>query len=312
MSTQTTAVPGSFAQWDGISLALRAFYWSIRRELWENRSLYIAPLIAATVFVLGFIVSVARLRHQVSSSQLDTAQLHEALTTRFDLAAGLIMGVAFFVGIFYAIDALYGERRDRSILFWKSLPISDLITVLSKFTVPIVVVPVISFGITLLTQFAMLLLSSVILAGSGANLGIVWNVTPFLLDSAALFYHLLTIHGFWYAPLYAWLLLVSAWAPRLPFLWAFLPPFVICGLEKITLGTSYFLDLLKYRALGPDNTMTPEHHQHVSGGATIPQHTAATLIPHHFFSTPGLWIGVVVAAALLFITVRVRRYRGPI
>lgn len=311
MSTQTTTVPGSFAQWDGISPALRAFCWSIRRELWENRSLYIAPLIAATVFVLGFIVSVARLRHQVSSSQLDTAQLHEALTTRFDLAAGLIMVVAFVIGIFYAIDALYGERRDRSILFWKSLPISDLTTVLSKFTIPIIVVPVISFGITLLTQFVMLLLSSAILAGSGASLGIVWNVTPFLVDSGALFYHLLTIHGFWYAPLYAWLLLVSGWAPRLPFLWAFLPPFVICGLEKITLGTSYFLDLLKYRALGPNGAMAPEHHQQVSG-ATIPQHTAATLIPHHFFSTPGLWTGLVVAAVLLFVTVRVRRYRGPI
>jgi len=311
MSTQTTAVPGSLAPSDGISPALRAFYWSIRRELWENRSLYIAPLLAATAFVLGFIVSVVRLRHQVSSSQLDAAQLHEALTTRFDLAAGLIMGIAFFIGIFYAIDALYGERRDRSILFWKSLPISDLVTVLSKFTVPIVVVPVISFGITLLTQLAMLLLSSVILAGSGASLGIVWNVTPFLVDSGALFYHLLTIHGFWYAPLYAWLLLISAWAPRLPFLWAFLPPFVICGLERITLGTSYFLDLLKYRALGPDNTMTPEHHQQVSA-ATIPQHTAATLIPHHFFSTPGLWAGLVVAAVLLFLTMRVRRYRGPI
>ena len=311
MSTQTTTVPGSFAQRDRISQTLGAFYWSIRRELWENRSLYIAPLIAAAVFVLGFIVSVARLRHQVSSSQLGSAKLHEALTTRFDLAAALIMGVAFFVGVFYAIDALYGERRDRSILFWKSLPISDSITVLSKFTVPIVVVPVISFGITLVTQLAMLLLSSVILVGSGADLGTVWNVTPFLVDSGALFYHLLTIHGFWYAPLYAWLLLISAWAPRLPFLWAFLPPFVICGLEKITLGTSYFLDLLKYRALGPNGAMSPEHHQQASG-ASIPQHTAATLIPHHFFSTPGLWTGLVVAAVLLFVTVRVRRYRGPI
>ncbi len=311
MSTQTV-VPGSFAQSDGISRALETFYWSIRRELWEYRSLYFAPLIAATVFIFGFIVSVARLRHLVSSSQLDAAQLHEALTTRFDLAAGLIMGIAFFVGIFYAIDALYGERRDRSILFWKSLPVSDLITVLSKFTVPIVVVPTISFGITLLTQFAMLLLSSMILVGSGANLGIVWNATPFLLDSAALFYHLLTIHGLWYAPLYAWLLLASAGAPRVPFLWAFLPPFVICGLEKITLGTSNFLNLLKYRALGPNGAMTPEHHHPLTSAEAIPQHTAATLIPHHFFSTPGLWTGLLVAAALLFVTVRVRRYRGPI
>ena len=301
MSTQTTTVPGSFAQMDGISSSLLAFYWSIRRELWENRSLYLAPLIAAIVFLLGFVVSAIHLRHRFSSSQIDTAQLREALTTRFDIAAALIMFIAFFIGIFYTIDALYGERRDRSILFWKSLPVSDLTTVLSKFSIPIVVVPMVSFAITLVTQFCMLLLSSVILMGSGAGVSIVWTGVPFLSDSSVLFYHLLTVHGFWYAPLYAWLLLISAWAPRLPFLWAVLPPFVIAGLEKITLGTSHFVDLLKYRALGPNSAMAPEHH-----------HTTTTLIPQHFFSTPGLWTGVVIAAALLFVTVRVRRYRGPI
>lgn len=301
MSTQTTTMPGSFAQPDGISSALWAFYWSIRRELWENRSLYLAPLLAATVFLFGFVVSAIHLRHRFSSSQLDAEQLREALTTRFDIAAALIMFIAFLIGIFYTIDALYGERRDRSILFWKSLPVSDLTTVLSKFSIPIVVVPMVSFAITLVTQFCMLLLSSVILMGSGADVGIVWTGIPFLSDSSVLFYHLLTIHGFWYAPLYAWLLLISAWAPRLPFLWAVLPPFVIVGLERITFGTSHFLDLLKYRALGPNSAMTPEHH-----------HTTTTLMPHHFFSTPGLWTGVVIAAALLFVTVRVRRYRGPI
>jgi ABC-2 type transport system permease protein len=301
MSTQTTTVPGSFAKPDGISRALSTFYWSIRRELWEYRSLYLAPMIAAAVFLFGFIFGTIRLRHRFSSSQLDTAQLRQALTTHFDVAAAFIMGIAFFIGIFYSMDALYGERRDRSILFWKSLPVSDLTIVLSKFTTPIVVVPIVSFTITLVTQFAMLLLSSVILAGTG-TVNIVWAGTPFLSDSAALFYHLLTIHGLWYAPLYAWLLLISAWAPRLPFLWAVLPPFVVGGFEKITFGTSHFLDFLKYRALGPNSAMTPEHHQHF----------AATLIPEHFFSTPGLWSGLVVAAALLFVTVRVRRYRGPI
>lgn len=301
MSTQSTTIHGSFAQSDGFSLALRSFYWSIRRELWENRSLYIAPLIAAVVFLLGFLVVLVSLRNRAFSSTISPERLHQVLTSRHDLAAALIMGTAFVVGIFYTIDALYGERRDRSILFWKSLPVSDLTTVLSKFTIPIVVVPVVSFAIALLTQFCMLLLSSLVLAGSGVPVGTVWTVT-FLHGSSALFYHLLTIHGFWYAPLYAWLLLVSAWAPRLPLLWAVLPPFVICGLEKIAFSTTYFLDLLKYRALGPSSTMTPEHHQDM----------AATLIPHHFFSTPGLWTGLLVAAALLYLTMRVRRYRGPI
>jgi ABC-2 type transport system permease protein len=301
MSTQATTAPGSYAQPDGMSRALGTFYWSIRRELWEYRSLYLAPLIAAAVFLLGFLVSAIHLRHRFSSSQLDTTQLREALATRFDIAAVLIMGIAFLIGIFYAIDALYGERRDRSILFWKSLPVSDLTTVLSKFAIPVVVVPMASFAITLVTQFAMLLLSSVILAGTG-TVETVWAGTPFVSDSGALFYHLLTVHGLWYAPLYAWLLLVSAWAPRLPFLWAALPPFVIAGLEKITFGTSHFLDMLKYRALGSGAGMSLEHHHH----------SADTLIPHHFFSTSGLWTGLAVAAVFLFVTMRVRRYRGPI
>src|SRR5690348_1882559 len=107
MSTHTTTVPGSFAQLDEMSRALGTFWWSIQRELWENRSLYVAPLVAATVFLFGFVVSVIRLRHRVSSSQLDSTQLREALTTRFDIAAVLIMGIAFLIGIFYSIDALY-------------------------------------------------------------------------------------------------------------------------------------------------------------------------------------------------------------
>jgi ABC-2 type transport system permease protein len=303
MNTQSSTVPGSFAQPEGISAAVRSFYWSIRRELWENRSLYIAPLVAATVFLFGFLLNLFALRHRISSSQLDTEQVRAALTTRHELAAALIMGTAFVVGIFYTIDAFYGERRDRSILFWKSLPVSDLVTVLSKFMIPIVIVPMLSFAVTLVTQFSMLLLSSVMLMGSGVNLGTVWTGTPILHASSVLFYHLLTIHGFWYAPLYAWLLLVSAWAPRLPLLWAVLPPFVICGLEQIAFNTSYFLELLKYRALGPGSAMGPQDHSH---------DFTASLIPPHFFSTPGLWTGLVVAAVLLFLTVRVRRYRGPI
>lgn len=302
MSTQSTTVPESLAQPPAVSPALRAFYWSIRRELWENRSLYIAPLIAAVVFLFGFLVNLFTVQHRLNSSQLDSEHLRKALTARHDMAAGLIMGTAFVVGIFYTIDAFYSERRDRSILFWKSLPVSDLVTTLSKLSIPIVIVPIVSFAITLLTEFCMLLLSTVILAGSGADLKIVWTGSPFLSDSSALFYHLLTIHGFWYAPLYAWLLLISAWAPRLPILWAVLPPFVICGLERIAFNTNYFLQLLKYRGLGPDSSMAPEHHQ---GFMT-------TLIPHHFFSTPGLWTGMVVAAGLVYLTVRVRRYRGPI
>ncbi len=307
MNTQSTAMHESPLDSQGIAPAVisatRLMYWSVRRELWENRSIYIAPLAAAAVFLFGFVINMATMRHHLGAWLLDPAQQHDLLTTRYEISASLIMGTALIVGIFYTLDALYGERRDRSILFWKSLPVSDLTTVLSKLTIPLVILPLVSFAITLATQFIMLLLSSVILLGSGVNIAALWTGVSFFKVSLVLLYHLLTVHGLWYAPLYGWLLLVSARAPRAPFIWAFLPPFVICGVEKIAFNTSYFLALLQYRLLGPGDAMAP-HHQ--------PDDFMATLIPEHFFSNPGLWIGLAIAAAFLAAAVRLRRYQGPI
>jgi ABC-2 type transport system permease protein len=307
MSTQSNAMPESFDSQKIAPAAMsatRPLYWSVRRELWEYRSIYIAPLVAAIVFLLGFFISMVSLRHRLHGVwPLDSAQGRDVFATRYELAAALIMGTALIVGVFYTLDALYGERRDRSILFWKSLPVSDLITVLSKFTIPIVILPLLSFAITIATQFIMLLMGSVILLGSGVNIATLWTEASFVHVSLVLLYHLLTVHGLWYAPLYGWLLLVSAWAPRAPFLWAFLPPFVICGVEKIAFNTTHFLALLQYRLIGPGDAMAPH---------SAPPDFMATLIPTHFFSTAGLWTGVAMAAVFLFAAVRLRRYQGPI
>ena len=303
MNTQSNAMTEPSIQSQGTVSATRAMYWSIRRELWENRSIYVGPLVAALVFLFGFVINMVATRHRIDASPLDPAQPHDLLATRYELSAALIMGTAFIVGIFYSLDALYGERRDRSILFWKSLPVSDLLAVLSKLTIPVVILPLLSFAITLATQFIMLLLSSAILAGSGVNIAALWAEVSFFHVSLVLLYHLLTVHGLWYAPLYGWLLLVSAWARRAPFVWAFLPPFVICGVEKIAFNTSHFLALLQERLLGPRGSMAADHH---------PKDLMTTLIPDRFFSTPGLWIGLGIAAAFLAAAVRLRRSQGPI
>jgi ABC-2 type transport system permease protein len=307
MSTQSNSVPESFDSQKIAPAAMsatRPLYWSVRRELWEYRSIYIAPLAAAIVFLLGFFISTVSLRHRMHGVwPLDSAPGRDVFATRYELAAALIMGTALIVGIFYSLDALYGERRDRSILFWKSLPVSDLITVLSKLAIPVVILPLLSFAITIATQFIMLLLGSIILLGSGVNIATLWTEASFIHVSLVLLYHLLTVHGLWYAPLYGWLLLVSAWAPRAPFLWAFLPPFVLCGVEKIAFDTAHLLTLLQYRLLGPEDAMAPH---------SAPPDFMATLIPTHFFSTPGLWTGLALAAVFLAAAVRLRRYQGPI
>jgi ABC-2 type transport system permease protein len=310
MSDEFSAAPGSFeshATTPGARATICPFYWSIRRELWENRSIYIAPLVVAGLFLAGFIINLTSMRHKLQGRPIDAMQLGFVFMSRYEIAAALIMGTALIVGVFYTLEALYGERRDRSILFWKSLPVSDTTVVLSKVVIPLIVLPLVSFVITIATQFVMLLVGSVILAGSGTSIAPLWTQASFFRFSGMLLYHFFTVHGLWYAPLYGWLLLVSAWAPRAPFLWAFLPPFVVCGLEKIAFNTFHFLDLLKYRLSGPPSTAMGTNAQ-----IDISVDMSARLMPHHFFSEPGLWTGLAVAAVFLIITVRVRRRQGPI
>jgi ABC-2 type transport system permease protein len=297
MSTPSTTVPETPLDSKtppALITAGRNMYWSVRRELWEHRSIYLAPLAAAAIILFAFLAG---------WTLIPEHRQHE-LDTPYALAAAMIMGTAFIVGIFYSIDALYGERRDRSILFWKSLPVSDLTTVLSKFLIPVIFLPLLGFAIAVATQFVMLLLSFAVPASAGANSVTMWSQMSFLHMSLMLLYHFLTVHGLWYAPIYGWLLLVSAWAPRAPFLWAFLPPFVIWGVEKIAFRTSHFLGMLQYRFAGPEPATTAR-------GANMMEMISA-LTAVQFFSTPGLWIGLAVAAVFLAAAVRVRRNREPI
>ena len=276
----------------------RPMTWSIRRELWENRSIYIAPLVVAGVVLIGFLIAtIGR-----AMATIDPAQKVAVLAEHNDFAAGAIMATAFIVGVLYCLDALYGERRDRSILFWKSLPVSDLVTVLSKASIPLVVLPLVTFAIIVCTQLIMLLLSSAVLLISGLSAA---PSAPWPQTTLLLLYHLLTVHVLWHAPIYAWLLLVSGWARRAVFLWAVLPLFVVGLIEKIAFNTSYFASMLLHRLTGPEPV-----HLAVSGSA--PVHPMMTFDPGQFLSAPGLWIGLAVAAALLAAAVRLRRYREAI
>src|SRR5256885_112160 len=108
-------------------------YWSVLREIWENKSIHIAPAIVAAVILLGALISAGHLPERRRSAMLlDEARRQAAIQLPYDIVAMIIIVTAFIVGFFYCLDALYGERRDRSILFWKSLPVSDLTAVFLK------------------------------------------------------------------------------------------------------------------------------------------------------------------------------------
>src|SRR5438093_3936353 len=138
----------------------RPLSWSVWRELWENRSIYIAPLSVAVVQVFAFAISTIGLAERRRGVLLldDPAKQRAAIEVPYDLAAMMMIFIVFIVGVFYCLDALYGERRDRSILFWKSLPVSDLTTVLSKMTIPLVVLPLLAFAIIVFVQLIMVLM----------------------------------------------------------------------------------------------------------------------------------------------------------
>ena len=288
----------------------RPFYWSVWREVWENRSIYIVPLIVAAVEVFGFAISTIGLAERRRGVLLlDPAHQRAAIEQPYDLAAMMMIFIVFIVGVFYCLDALYGERRDRSILFWKSLPASDLTTVLSKATIPLVVLPLIAFVITVCVQVIMVLETSANLLLHGMSPATTWAHVPLFQNWLVLLYGLVAL-ALWHAPVYGWLLLVSGWARRATFLWAVLPLLAIGIFERVTFGTSHFASLIKYRLMSWAAEAFAFHPHNPQGNLTID--SLAQLTPGRYLSTPGLWIGLLFAAAFVAAAVRLRRYRGPI
>jgi ABC-2 type transport system permease protein len=300
VESQTTA-PAVIAE-------TRPLYWSVRRELWENRSIYLAPLAVAAVFEFGFLISGLSVRRHVAALVGMTPVKQRSLVMMpYTFVAGLVLMTAFFVGVFYCLDALYGERRDRSILFWKSLPVSDRTTVLAKAIIPFIVLPVLVFAIVITTQLVMLLINVAALRGNAFGQTMLWTHLKLAQLMVVILYGIVVV-ALWHAPIYAWMLLVSSWARRAAFLWAILPYMVIAMFEKIAFGTQYFQLMLGHRVAGFFKVAFVDQPK----GATTPMDPLAAITPGRFLSSPALWIGLIFAAAFLVATIRLRRYREPI
>jgi ABC-2 type transport system permease protein len=283
--------------------ASRRLYWSVRRELWENRAIYIAPLAVAALFLVAFLIGAIHPPVKMRDAMaLDPMQHQDLIEQPYTFAAFLLMGTTLIVAMFYCLEALYSERRDRSILFWKSLPVSDLTTVLAKLSIPLVILPLVTFAITIVTQWIMLLLSSALMLARGQSVAALWSHLPLFQMSLMLFFHVVAIHGLQFAPVYSWVLLVSSWARRAPLLWAVLPPLAIGVAEKVAFSTSHFAALLGYLLGGGPEIVTGKMEM-------LP---LTPLAVGEFFINPGLWIGLAVAAVFLAAAVRLRRYREPI
>ena len=281
------------------------FYWSLRRELWESRSIYIAPLVMAAVALVGFVVNVVQLPAKIRAATPHGAiDVHNIVELPYDFTAGLIMFATLAVAVFYTVDALYGERRDRSILFWKSMPVSDRTTVLAKASIPIVILPLGDVVLTVIVQLVEAVISSFVLAANGLSVAAYWSALSFTHMSLLLLYHMIAVHALAWAPFFAWMLLVSAWARRAPFVWVFLPPLALVMVERIAFGTSTFASMLGHRLGGTESV--------AANAPTMPMNPMLTHItPGAYLADPGLWIGFVLTAVFPAAAARLRRDQVP-
>ncbi|WP_263410433.1 ABC transporter permease [Terriglobus tenax] len=280
--------------------ASRPFYWSLRREFWEHRSLVLAPLVVAAAIVF---FAVVRLKFfaMVLAQASDQGQPGGAAVF---LLAGVIVGVtSVLTGIFYALDALYGERRDRSILFWKSLPVSDRTVVLAKAAVPLLALPAITFALIAVTHLLLAVIATVGLAVFHVPVGVFWRDLPFFQMELMVLYGLAAM-TLWYAPVYGWLLLMSAVAKKMPLAWAVVPIVGAIGIEKFAFRTDYVSEMVQQRLGGA-----------ISAAFALGQGPVIGLkdaTPGMFLANPHLWTGLAGLAVMLVLTVRLRRLQGPI
>ena len=283
----------------------KTFYWSVRRELWEHRSVWMAPLFVAILVIIAFAIGASGHLQVAGFANIPPDKKLMVVAAPFSLSASVILVTAFVLGAFYSLDALNGERKDRSILFWKSMPVSDATTVLSKAFIPIVVIPPVALAIALAMQAVLLAVAGIVLEVKGIEAGPLWDMLPVGAITGSLAYGVL-VHALWYAPAYA-LFLVASVATRRPLLWVVVPLVVVQVLEKVALNTNFSGEFIKWRLLG---AMSEAFKPRSGMSSTIP--SLDSLDPARFFSSWGLWLGLAAAAVFLFLAIRLRRRQEPL
>ena len=218
------------------------------------------------------------------------------------------------VAFFYFLGALYDDRKDKSILFWKSLPVSDTKTVLSKWFSGAVTAPLMVWGAIVVTQFGLLLIMTVIAWTSGVSASnLIWGPAEPLQIAYTMFVAYL-VQSLWWAPLHAWLLLASAFARRAAFLWALVPP-ALFGFAEAYLNYSWnFFRMLGERVGGGVIPLELDLDDDVHIGIMNLDSENATLsidmgaVMDLLTSAEMLW-GWVVAAVFISGAIWLRRYR---
>jgi ABC-2 type transport system permease protein len=303
---------------------MKNFEWLIRREFWENRSIWLVPTVIGAMIIVGTIFGHAHFDLNAIRSENDLGILPAQYGLYLVTAGigGIFLVVASLTSSWYLLDCLYADRKDRSILFWKSLPVSDTETVLSKLAIGLVVLPLVYFLIADLTILAASFVTSLRLGVWGAT-GL-WRPAIWLQTQGMGLYLLVTM-AIWYLPIAAWFLLVSAAASRAVILWSILPPLAIYLLELYFFGTHVFGSWLSDR-FGAGYAMRAFHmpgetaawvSTTVQNGAHPETITTPTSLWNvmdfgGFFGSWATWAGAAVGIAMIVATIQIRARRSEI
>jgi ABC-2 type transport system permease protein len=304
--------------------------WLIRREVWENRSLWIAPLVVAGVILIiaafggihvgdggnfnfGTSDSGIKLSEQdresignaMATAPLDQKQIIYAITLSTFTAVQLFTMV--IVLFFYLLDSLLSERKDRSILFWKSLPVSDTEVVLSKLLTAALVVPLFVLVVSSVLQVLFALVWSIRFNDTFLGDALMAWDGPTWIKLQGSFLVVIVTAILWYLPLIAYLMVVSVWARRNAFLWAVLPPVAILTIENMILGSNRFGEFLGHRFIGVFELLERKIGS-VHGSCMVTVREVLNAVSG-VLTSYETWLGVLVAAVMIFGVIRIRRYR---
>ncbi|MBT8091634.1 MAG: ABC-2 transporter permease [Gammaproteobacteria bacterium] len=294
----------------------------LKREVWEHRSIYVTPTAIASIVTLG---TLAMLMFAGGfAKELDIAifgatniagdaERKIALTGFFIGTSWLFLFAAMVLTVFYTLDSLYAERKDKSILFWRSLPITDAEAVVSKLLTALIVIPLFTTGAIIVTHLVNLLVTSVWVSIKGGDAGhLIWGSVP-LLDNWLAGTIVILATAVWMSPFIGWFLFVSAFTKRSPLLMAFMPLVLIPLIEIIFLRSSLFAQAVfgrggmipLFRGMDVDTFFDKEK-------LRISEEVVG-LLPYidlsQFLTSLPMWSGVVVCGLFVTAAIYVRRYR---
>jgi ABC-2 type transport system permease protein len=288
----------------------------IRREVWENRSLWIAPLVISGVILFAaafgsihfgegdqpwFGHGAPETLNHFDAGQDKRAAIYGTAMATLTMIQLSVLGVVVF---FYLLDSLLTERKDRSILFWKSLPISDAEVVASKALTGLVVAPLYVLAVSAVTQLAFGIVWYLRMGHSfPANLLVAFDGSTWLQVQVACLALVATVI-LWYLPIAAYLLLVSVWARKNAFLWAILPWVALEMIEGLLMQSHYLANFVGRRFGGVFLVMNLQNNHSVT-----PE--LGEFLRHlgNVFATGETWLGVLAAAGIFIGVIRIRRYR---